>query len=57
MNRYLPPCELCNSNQQMHCKSIQGFDIPETYQCGCCEAIYKINDNDVVSFIYEGEKK
>jgi len=55
-DRYLPPCELCDSNQQMHCESTIGFQISDTFQCGCCKAIYKIDENDNVSFLYMGEK-
>jgi len=55
-DRFLPPCELCESNQQMHCMSTVGLELKETFQCGCCKAIYNIDENDNVLFLYKGEK-
>jgi len=37
--------------------NIPGIDYPGMLSCGCCESLFKIDENDKITFFYVGEKK
>ena len=58
LNKKDIPCEKCNSHQIMNAQSnIPGIDYPDMLQCGCCESLFKIDDNDRVTFFHIGRKQ
>jgi len=36
--------------------NIPGIDYPDMLQCGCCESLFKIDENDKITFFWVGDK-